>query len=104
MKSAKKNSRCSCCGNAYGTNYLCKPCREDPANVDWYEGEEVSLAYVEASAASSGLLGRGPRYAPTALTMAICRALKRGLSRRAVAREVGCSWSYVQKVARTVRP
>lgn len=101
MTVRKPNPKCCICGDAYGTRFVCTPCAADPANVDWVEGNEELRDERHAHAQETTISESDPPT-PSQLAREIVLLLLRGKSRRAIAVELGCSHTYVQKIAAAV--
>lgn len=91
---------CCICGDAYGTRFVCAPCRSDPANADWVEGQEVIVASVERASDPTPWGERQQPWRPSAkFRRVVCLLVySRGSSLRDVATRAKCSLAYVQKV------
>ncbi len=91
--------RCACCGDAYGTRWLCPACAADPANASWAEADEAetSSATPPDDRGVVELLPDGEAgWDPTPLQRSILRALLAGGSTRGVARLTGASEKHVK--------
>jgi hypothetical protein len=88
---------CAIHDDAYDTKYVCEECKADPANAGWIEGAEVARPPTNHD--QPVRWGEGSKcWQPSRLFRRIAGLLAEGLSRREVARRVGCSVTYVQKV------
>lgn len=93
--------RCEICADAYGTGYVCGPCKADPANVGWVPSRELPAADPDThnDLAPFDGWGEGAAWSPTPLCRDIVRRLSQGQPKARVARELGCDLSYVRDVA-----
>lgn len=93
--------RCSVCGDAYGTRFVCAPCRLDPANARWSEAPKGEVLYERLPEAGGRMpWGEGEDHGVTPMFRAVVLLLitERDLSLRALARLAGCTEGYIRKV------
>ncbi len=91
--------KCACCGNAYGTRWLCVPCAADPANAGWAEADEVELSWPSPpdDRGTADLSGDVPVWNPTDLQRAILRLSLAEHTVRGIAGATGSSEKHVRK-------
>lgn len=95
------NARCSICGDAYGTRYVCAECRADPANVDWVEGREDSVATTPTSFAGTPWGGANESRLDSIKSAIEVDPLA---SNADIARATGASVARVSEVRRASQP
>jgi hypothetical protein len=99
---AAPDPRCACCGDAYGTKWLCPTCRRDPANASWAEADEAetSSAAPPDDRGVAELVGAPEArvWNPTPTQRAVLRCALEGAKPKAIATVTGSSEQYVRRV------
>ncbi len=89
--------RCEICADAYGTRYVCAPCRADKANDGWVVSREDSRSEPSADINPTPW-NEGEVQELSVMFRRITKLLLTKLSMAEIARRTGCSVAYVRKV------
>lgn len=95
--------RCVVCGGAYGTRFMCTPCKSDPANDGWREADEAESSW-HAPPEDRGVVeleGEAPTervWNPTDKQRAIIRLAVAGGTVASISRATGSPVQYVRRV------
>ncbi len=96
----EKDPRCEICADAYGTRYVCAPCRVDPANDAWGVGREKSVAETHQDAQPTPWNDPPKRWKPSKVEFLVLEAFVDfpNHSLEEIAEKVGCAVAYVYVV------
>ncbi len=96
----EKDPRCEICSDAYGTRYVCAPCRADEANDGWSVGREASCAEIHQDAKPTPWNEIQKRWKPSKVELLVLEAFVNfpNHSLEEIAEKVGCTVSYVYVV------